>query len=179
MCFGIAHVATEGRPSDVRAFNSDNYVVTFGTCIYLFEGTGLILPLKKTAKNPQNFSKVMVISLCIFMAIVLAFGFSNYFSYGDNILRDSIIITKALPQDNILLHFIRMIYFLSLFITAPLMLYPSNTITESYLFPQNDKNNHYWHKNITRTILVILIIFIAVYFEATLDRLMSVVGSLT
>ncbi|CAI2370691.1 unnamed protein product [Moneuplotes crassus] len=179
ICFGIAHVTEEGKPSDVRAFNSDNCVVVFGTCIYLFEGTGLILPLKKTAKNPQNFSKVMVISLCIFMAIVLAFGFSNYFSYGDKILRDSIIITKALPQDNIILHFIRMVYFLCLFITAPLMLYPSNTIVESYLFRKNDKNNHYWHTNITRTIIIILITFIAVYFEETLDRLMSIVGSLT
>jgi amino acid permease len=58
------------------------------------------------------------------------------------------------------------------------VIYPSNIIIESYVYRNFDKTTlRKWLKNCSRTILVAFTLFMGLYFEETLDRLTSVVGS--
>ena len=53
-------------------------------------------------------------------------------------------------------------------------------IIESYLYKNwNESPKKFWCVNLSRTILVALTVFLGVYFTTTIDKLMSVVGSLT
>lgn len=59
----------------------------FGTVIYLFEGIGLILPLKNSMKNPSNFSRpigVLNVGVSMHIVLFLALGVFGYWKYGDD-----------------------------------------------------------------------------------------------
>ena len=69
---------------------------------------------------------------------------------------------------------------MNLLITYPLQLHPANMVLESAIFKRLPKSRkRTWLKNILRTFLVALTIFIGISLRETLDKLMSIVGSLT
>lgn len=54
----------------------------FGTVIYLFEGIGLVLPLKNSMRNPSNFSKPAgVLNVGVSMQTVLFITLGNFNNY--------------------------------------------------------------------------------------------------
>ena len=60
----------------------------FGTAIYLFEGIGLVLPLKNAMEKPKNFSKplgVLNVGMVFLTILFTAFGFVGYWKYGDDV----------------------------------------------------------------------------------------------
>lgn len=60
----------------------------FGTAIYLFEGIGLVLPLKTAMRKPQNFSKplgVLNVGMVFLVAMFVAMGVIGYWKYGDEV----------------------------------------------------------------------------------------------
>lgn len=60
----------------------------FGTAIYLFEGIGLVLPLKNAMRKPKNFSKtfgVLNVGMVFLTAMFISFGFVGYWQYGENV----------------------------------------------------------------------------------------------
>mmetsp|Transcript_11381 Transcript_11381/g.12868 ORF Transcript_11381/g.12868 Transcript_11381/m.12868 type:complete len:117 (-) Transcript_11381:71-421(-) len=72
------------------------------------------------------------------------------------------------------------LFIINLFITYPLIIYPSNMVIESYLISDMKKSfKKTWLTNLSRAFLVFITLFIGISLEDTLDRLMSVVGSLT
>ena len=61
----------------------------------------------------------------------------------------------------------------------PLVIYPANIIIEHHAYKNMEQSNiRKWMKNSSRAILVAFTLFMGLYFEDTLDRLTSVVGSL-
>ena len=69
---------------------------------------------------------------------------------------------------------------MNLLITYPLQLHPANMVLEGAVFkgvPKSRKRT--WLKNALRTVLVAVTIVIGITLRETLDKLMSVVGSLT
>lgn len=74
----------------------------FGTVIYLFEGIGLVLPLKNSMKNPSNFSRPMgVLNVGVTMQTILfiCLGVFGYWKYGDEAEGS---LTMNLPKDEVL-----------------------------------------------------------------------------
>lgn len=60
----------------------------FGTAIYLFEGIGLILPLKNAMRKPTNFSKplgVLNVGMIFLTTTFISFGFIGYWKYGEDV----------------------------------------------------------------------------------------------
>lgn len=58
----------------------------FGTVIYLFEGIGLVLPLKNSMKNPSNFSRplgVLNVGVSMHTVLFITLGVFGYWKYGD------------------------------------------------------------------------------------------------
>lgn len=60
----------------------------FGTAIYLFEGIGLVLPLKNAMKKPEDFSRpmgVLNVGMVILTVVFIAFGVVGYWKYGEDV----------------------------------------------------------------------------------------------
>lgn len=71
----------------------------FGTVIYLFEGIGLVLPLKNSMKNPSNFSRklgVLNVGVSMQTVLFLCLGIFGYWQYGDKVEGS---LTLNLPKD--------------------------------------------------------------------------------
>lgn len=71
----------------------------FGTAIYLFEGIGLVLPLKNSMKKPKNFSNtfgVLNVGMVILTALFTLIGFIGYWKYGEDVEAS---LTLNLPPD--------------------------------------------------------------------------------
>ena len=89
------------------------------------------------------------------------------------------MITQELPQDVIV--FVTMLFYcVNLFITYPLQIHPANMVIEGILFsgwPKSTKRT--WLKNLYRSLMVLFTIVVSLTLRDTLDKLMSVVGSLT
>lgn len=161
------------------AFNNDNYLIFVGTAIYAFEGVGIVLPVKDACQNPQNYVKVVSIMIVIIMAIYLTFGGFNYLVYGSLLLKDAPLITKLMPEGSVPIEIVFVLYFINIFISFPLVVHPTNIVLESYVF-KNMKQSpvRKWLKNGCRTLVVALTIMVGLYLEESLDRFMSIIGSL-
>ena len=71
----------------------------FGTAIYIFEGIGLVLPLKNAMENPENFSKrfgVLNVGMVGLATLFVSFGTIGYWKYGEEV---SSTVTLNLPAD--------------------------------------------------------------------------------
>lgn len=71
----------------------------FGTVIYLFEGIGLVLPLKNSMKNPSNFSKpagVLNVGVSMQTVLFICLGVFGYWQYGEAVESS---LTLNLPKD--------------------------------------------------------------------------------
>ncbi|CAI2361779.1 unnamed protein product [Moneuplotes crassus] len=179
MVFGLIYYREEGFAGDVRPFNQDNYLVFIGTAVYMFEGTGLVLPMKNASQNKNNLPKILCIVLFFVFLLVCVFGTVNYLIYGDEVLSHTKLITQVLPDDSYTLLFIKVSFMICLTVTFPVAVYPPNMIIESYICKSDNVNDKPWSRNISRTLLVLGIITIACTFESGLDKLLSIVGSLT
>lgn len=74
----------------------------FGTVIYLFEGIGLVLPLKNSMKNPSNFSRpigVLNVGVTLQTILFICLGVFGYWKFGDEVEGS---ITLNLPTDEVL-----------------------------------------------------------------------------
>lgn len=74
----------------------------FGTVIYLFEGIGLVLPLKNSMKNPSNFSRplgVLNVGVTMQTILFLCLGIFGYWKYGPDTQGS---LTLNLPNDELL-----------------------------------------------------------------------------
>jgi solute carrier family 36 (proton-coupled amino acid transporter) len=106
MFFGIIvtfYYSTQDLPdiSDRKLITSSytKLPLFFGTVIYLFEGIGLVLPLKNAMRNPKDFSSTFgVLNVgMVFLTIMFAvFGAVGYWKYGDNVESS---LTLNLPAD--------------------------------------------------------------------------------
>jgi solute carrier family 36 (proton-coupled amino acid transporter) len=71
----------------------------FGTAIYLFEGIGLVLPLKNSMKNPRMFSNsygVLNVGMIFLTTLFTLLGFVGYWKYGEDVESS---LTLNLPPD--------------------------------------------------------------------------------
>lgn len=60
----------------------------FGTAIYLFEGIGLVLPLKNAMRKPSNFSKrlgVLNVGMVFLTIMFIIFGVTGYWQFGEDV----------------------------------------------------------------------------------------------
>ena len=91
---------------DLPAISERNYTSSlhklplfFGTAIYIFEGIGLVLPLKNAMENPEKFSKkfgVLNVGMVILASLFVSFGTIGYWKYGENVAST---VTSNLPAD--------------------------------------------------------------------------------
>ncbi|CAI2366461.1 unnamed protein product [Moneuplotes crassus] len=165
---------------DIEPFNSDKYLVFLGTAIFIFEGVGIILPVREACKNKHHFPAIftcVILFLCCFFA---SFGFFNYAVYGEELLSNAPLVTKVLREGNLVVEVVMILFIINVVLSYPLIIYPCNIIIESYsvdkMAPSKTRT---FLRNLSRALVVVVTFSIGISLEDTLDRLLSVEGSLT
>jgi solute carrier family 36 (proton-coupled amino acid transporter) len=144
---------------DIVMFNPHNYLIFLGTAIYTFEGIGIVLPVKDTCKNPQDYPKILTTMMVFLIVIFIIFGLFNYFSYGAAALSTAPLITRLLPTGSLPVEIILLLFIVNLFISYPLVIHPANMILEGALYSKMPQSKiRKWLKNSNRAILTAITI---------------------
>lgn len=148
-----------------------------GSSVYSYEGIGVILPLLEITEKPELYPKILTYVLITVMVLYVGFGEFCLFVYGN--LIEKPLITTNLPK-GVVVWIIKIFFSINLFFTYPLQLYPANIIIESYLYKNLPKSKkRQWLKNLTRTILILFTIVFCISMGDTIDKFISLLGSLT
>ncbi|CAI2364555.1 unnamed protein product [Moneuplotes crassus] len=165
--------------NEIQTMNKSNWAVFVGTCVFAFEGVTIVLPVKNTTRNPKQFRLILTCMLAVISLLLIGFGLVNYMAYSNERLAHAKLITRLLPSQSPIVQIVEVLFILNLFISYPLAIYPTNIIIEKNIYKSmSQKPLRKWLKNCNRTVLVALTFFMGLYFEESLDRLTSIVGSL-
>lgn len=193
--FAGIQLYTEGLGPNIEQFNASTWPMLIGVAVTAFEGIGLILPIQASMERPQNFPKVLFVSMVIITSLFVLIGVVGYTAYGENVR--SIIILN-LDQSNMAVQLIMVLYSVAVFLTAPLQLFPAIKIGESALFNSRifvkkservntEEGKLYqtsgkynpqvkWMKNLFRALFVIVISLLAYLNSNNIDKFVSLNG---
>lgn len=195
--FSGLQLVQNGMGPNIVQFNPTSWSMLIGVAVTAFEGIGLILPIESSMANPEKFPFVLSMSMVLITALFVAIGVVGYSSFGENV--KSIIILN-LPQDNVAVQLILVLYSIAVFLTGPLQLFPAIRIGESAIFnsrlfltkeQQNSTkaedgklyrnsgkyNPHIkWMKNLFRALSVVVISFVAYLNADNIDKFVSLNG---
>ncbi|CAI2363909.1 unnamed protein product [Moneuplotes crassus] len=165
---------------DIESYNSDKYLVFLGTAIFIFEGVGVVIPVRDACRDKEHFPAIFMAMMLVLTCILIFFGFFNYAVYGDELLSNAPMVTKILRKGDVVVEIVMVLFIINLIFSYPLVIYPSNVVIESYSIDKMTPSiSRTWLRNLSRALVVFITFFIGIYFEDSLDRLLSVVGSLT
>ena len=124
-------------PQDPAQAVGSSPMIFFGTAVFAFEGAGIVLPMKQSMQEPQEFSKVLKNGLICVTTLYVFFPLCVYLSYG-SVTKD--MITENLPSGKMIVIFVELSYSLGLFFTYPIMMFPAVQILESSRMYASFKN---------------------------------------
>jgi len=163
---------------DTQMINNKTFLSFIGLSAYTFEGIGIILPVMETTSRPDLYPKIVTSVIISITVAYVIFGNFNYFVYGYTTLHEYPMITSVLPNGNIFVSLVEVIWIINLILTYPLVIHPANMVLESYIYPGWPKSRkRTWAKNFTRALLVAFTVVLAVALLSTLDRLESINGA--
>lgn len=193
--FAGIQLYTEGLGPNIEQFNASTWPMLIGVAVTAFEGIGLILPIQASMERPENFPKVLFVSMVIITSLFVLIGVVGYTAYGENVR--SIIILN-LDQSNMAVQLIMVLYSVAVFLTAPLQLFPAIKIGESAIFNSrifvkkserinSEEGKLYqtsgkynpqvkWMKNLFRALFVIVISLLAYLNSNNIDKFVSLNG---
>lgn len=189
-------LATDGFGPNIVQFDFKNWSMMVGVAVTSFEGIGLILPIQSSMARPERFPYVLALSMIVITTLFVSVGIIGYTAFGDQVR--SIIILN-LPQGNVSVQLILVLYSVAVFLTAPLQLFPAIKIGESVIFNSrlflleeqrnstSDEGKLYrtsgkynphikWLKNVFRAFSVVLISVISYLNAENIEKFVSFNG---
>eukprot|EP00607_Mallomonas_marina_P003981 CAMPEP_0182437348 /NCGR_PEP_ID=MMETSP1167-20130531/84986_1 /TAXON_ID=2988 /ORGANISM="Mallomonas Sp, Strain CCMP3275" /LENGTH=459 /DNA_ID=CAMNT_0024630235 /DNA_START=511 /DNA_END=1887 /DNA_ORIENTATION=- len=167
-------ISTEPKP--VEAFNLQGSVIFLSSFVISFEGIGLVLPIKESMANKQDFSGILMKVMFGVSTVYALFAITIYLSFGANTSR---FATLDLPE-NVIGGFVKLAYCGAIFLTYPLMLFPAIHLLERILFKGWKKSSFTTTmKNVERSVVVVLTAVVSATVSAKrFDSLISLIGSI-
>ncbi|KAL4876450.1 transmembrane amino acid transporter protein-domain-containing protein [Aspergillus karnatakaensis] len=175
--YDIFSLASRGMAPEVDLFNSSSFTLTIGSCIFTFEGIGLILPIQSSMKRPQSFDGLLYTVMIIITILFTGVGALSYATFGADTKTE---IISNLPQNSRLVNTVQILYSLAILVGTPIQLFPPVRIVEGKLFgPASGKRDPgiKWKKNVFRTGVVLACGVIAALGAGDLDKFVSLIGS--
>ncbi|CBF80086.1 hypothetical protein AN7777.2 [Aspergillus nidulans FGSC A4] len=176
-CYDIASLASRGLAPRVDLFNSDSFTLTIGSCIFTFEGIGLILPIQSSMKKPQCFDNLLYTVMFIITVLFTGVGALSYATFGADTKTE---IISNLPQNSRLVNTVQFLYSIAILVGTPIQLFPPVRIIEGNLFGSASGKRDpgiKWKKNSFRTVAVLACGVIAALGAGDLDKFVSLIGS--
>jgi len=101
--FVIMGYAIQNHEDHPELSNNMNYFdpsaipLFFGIAVFDFEGNGVVINLHSSMKHPEQFQKILYITISLVVFLIVLFSSICYWSYGND-LED--MVTLNLPHDN-------------------------------------------------------------------------------
>jgi amino acid permease len=111
------------------------------------------------------------------VTLSVGFGEITLMAYGKK-LESTPLITSQLPNGNAWVWTVKILFCFNLIFSYPLVIYPANTIIEGYLYrgmPKSRKRQML--KNITRSIMVLFTVVVAITLGTSLAKFLSILGA--
>ena len=176
MVYASIRLSDRGWGTGVMALNTATWLDMIGSAVYSYEGIGVVLPLLEVTQKPEMYSRILLYVLLTVMILYVGFGEYCLFIYGEDLKLP--LITANLPQGAVV-QIIKIMFSINLVFTYPLQLHPASVIIESYIFKGMPKSKkRMWLKNLSRTIIVALTVGFCISLGNSLDKFISVLGSL-
>ena len=114
-----------------------------GFSFYSFEGIGTVMPIRACSKDPEQFPKLLTLSILSLGCMYITFGLVCYAYFGN--MKGKFVIYNLDQSDNFI-KFTELAFCINLVLTYPLAIFPTNQILESFLFQciSKDTNMYKW-----------------------------------
>lgn len=176
--YDISTINKNGLHHTVKLFNPNAFTLTIGSCIFTFEGIGLILPIQSSMAKPEQFSNLLYVVMVIITIIFTSVGALCYASFGED---TRVEIISNFPQTSKLVNAVQFLYSLAVLVGTPVQLFPAMRIIETSLFgdrPSGKRSSATkWRKNALRTGMTIICAVIAILGASDLDKFVALIGS--
>lgn len=176
--YDIATIASRhGLAPSVELFDPKSFTLTIGSCIFTFEGIGLILPIQSSMKHPEKFGGLLYTVMIIITVLFTAVGALSYGAFGSD---TKIEVINNLPQGDKFVNAMQFLYSMAILIGVPVQLFPAVRIMEGNLFGQVSGKRDpgiKWKKNVFRTLIVLACAVMSAVGAADLDKFVSLIGS--
>jgi len=167
----------------VFLFKPMTFPIFAGSCIYAFEGIGLVLPLWTTTSEElrPRYKAVLNETIAGLLLFYLFIGTIGYLSFGDDV---SAAVSSDLPHDSTFTILVQLGYCVALLFTYPLMLYPVIQVAEARVMATlpkakpEESQKRMWQRNGVRTAIVLLTGVLSILLGGSLDNLVALVGAL-
>lgn len=180
----------------IVGLNTNRWTLFIGTAIFSFEGIGLVIPVQESMRKPEKFPMVLGLVIITSTLIFITVATIGYLAYGSAI---ETVILLNLPQKNILISVIQLLYSFAIMLSTPLQMFPAIKIIENGLFRQYKRLMNKpltedgsssgedvtgksslkvkWIKNVVRTLIVVFVVVVACLGADNLDKFVSIIGS--
>ncbi|KAL3229058.1 Vacuolar amino acid transporter 4 [Nakaseomyces bracarensis] len=180
----------------ILGLNTNRWTLFIGTAIFSFEGIGLVIPVQESMRKPEKFPMVLGLVIVTSTLIFITVATIGYLAYGSAI---ETVILLNLPQKNILVSVIQLLYSFAIMLSTPLQMFPAIKIIENGLFRQYKRLMNKpltedgaqnseditgkssmkvkWIKNVVRTLVVVFVVLLACLGADNLDKFVSIIGS--
>jgi len=196
-CLGFALEEAAFKGSEVPLVELRNHLTALspihsqwflfiGTSVLLFEGSiTLLIPLQEAVQTEEQRNQFPLVYRKVILCIILFyvfFGLTCWMAFGDNV---NTVLTTSLPESN-LATTVQLAYSLAVIFTFPLQNFPALEIaTRTIATLSNNRGNGYdsssrwWaRRNVISSALVVVLAFVAALAMESLDKVVSLMGSL-
>nr|PIM03021.1 transmembrane amino acid transporter protein [Toxoplasma gondii COUG] len=176
VCVGM-EVGSNHGINEVDLVNTSNWPLVLGTSIYLWEGAGMVLPIRKSSKKAvqDNFSKLLIACLVALVITYMVYSVTCNLAFGRHL---EVVILSNLPSGVLGLS-VQTIFAFAVLVTYPLMLFPASTIVEQRLLSVVNVSDRVLNWVVGPTIrisLVILTLGLATSGLQQLDNVVALIG---
>eukprot|EP00916_Digyalum_oweni_P012798 GHVL01021119.1.p1 GENE.GHVL01021119.1~~GHVL01021119.1.p1 ORF type:complete len:455 (+),score=83.40 GHVL01021119.1:51-1415(+) len=164
-------------PSKVQLLNKKYYATFLATAVYMFEGIGMVLPIR-SAMDPHikhKFPTILKKTMFIVFATFCSFASIVYLAFGST---THAVIFVNLPINSINLS-IQIGYTIAMFLSFPLMLFPAVSILERIFFTPGGEVTlkRKIIKNCIRAVVVMFTLLLGFTEVQNLDKIVAFIGS--
>lgn len=177
--YSANQIHQHGPGPNITYVNSETFALTIGTCVFSFEGIGMVVPIIEGMKEPEKFQRVLHYNMIICTLIFTLIGTIGYVAFGDQIHPS---IVANLPREPLSIT-VQLLYAIAMIFTSPFMLYPALTIIEQSIYKPHHRGqiSLKWKmlKNCSRSMVAIVCAAVSFGVGADgLDKFVALVGSL-
>jgi proton-coupled amino acid transporter len=173
--YGVVHVRDQQSWGDgVSAVNPNTFLTMIGSALFSYEGIGVVLPVFRVTKHPEKFPKILLAVLVTNMLLYTAFGEFCLFAWG-NQLEGKPLITMVLPQGDLIVATIKVVFSLNIVISIVLQAMPANEVLETYIC--GGKGQSRLVINVQRTLIIGACIGVCIMLGDQLDKFNSLIGT--
>lgn len=120
--------------TDLKPINLKLFPDAIGFSVYAYEGIGIILPIQDITANKEQYLSILTYVLCFIFILYIAFSEFCIFSYGEASVSSDPLITASMPQADIIVWIVEILFCFNLVFSYPLMAHPAFIVIEGYLY---------------------------------------------